>query len=369
MKILHLVQKPQLRGAEIFASQLSTHLRDNGYEAVIVSLFPGGSVLPYSGKVITLNSSSRHRFWNVGAWRRLHRIIQEEKPDIVQANAGFTLKFAVFSKILFRWKQPIVFRNASTISLYIKSSAARLWNRLFFKYAARIISVSRNTAMDFVQLFPEYHKKVCAIPVGINEYPFGTLQQETKEGPVIIHVGGFTFEKNHAGLIDIFERLLQDVPNAKLWMAGDGPLKKEIEARCRNRGLENNVRFLGFCNNVMPLIRSADVLVLPSIIEGLPAAILEAFYCGVPVVAYDVGGISEIVKPGVTGWIPELHDESGFVSAIREALEKNQQVDTIVENARRLVAKRYLNKSITEEFVHVYHSILHHEENPVHQLN
>jgi glycosyltransferase involved in cell wall biosynthesis len=101
----------------------------------------------------------------------------------------------------------------------------------------------------------------------------------------------------------------------------------------------------------------------------LPAAILEAFYCNVPVVAYNVGGIGEIVKPEETGWIVELHDEDGFAEAVKQALVKDSNLDGILYNAKRLVANRYLNKSITKEFVHVYQAVLGGQEMPVHQLN
>jgi glycosyltransferase involved in cell wall biosynthesis len=358
VKILHLVQKPQLRGAEIFASQLSTHLNNNGCQAMMISLFHGNSLLPFGGKIIHLEGKIRNRFWDVRAWKKLAEIINAEQPDVIQANAGFTLKFAVFSKWLFGWKQPIVFRNASTLSLYIKSSAAKKWNNLFFAYTSRIVSVSHTCAMDFVKLYPKYHDRVCTIPVGIEESVLPFPDIIANEAPLLIHVGGFTFEKNHVGLISIFEKLLKTIPAAKLWLVGDGPLRKEIENLCRQKKLENQVSFLGYKTNVMELIRRADLLVLPSIIEGLPATILEAFYCKVPVVAYDIGGINEIVTGNVTGWRIKLNDEDAFIKAILEGLNKSILNKSIVENAHQLVMQRYLNKSIAEKFMNVYRSVI-----------
>jgi len=104
----------------MFASQLATHMNQQGHEAILVFVFPGTAALPFNGKMLHLDGNAKNRLWDVKAWKKLARIIQEEKPDIIQANAGDTLKYAAFSKMLYRWKQPIVFRNASTISLYIK---------------------------------------------------------------------------------------------------------------------------------------------------------------------------------------------------------------------------------------------------------
>lgn len=172
--------------------------------------------------------------WDIKAWRRLAQLIKKEKPDIIQANAGDTLKYAVFSKLFFRWKQPIVFRNASTISLYIKSTPAKLLNGFFFRFAKKIISVSNTSAKDFERLFPQYKNRIVTIPVGIEE---ATQQNEGATenplagagNPAIVHVGGFTYEKNHTGLLNIFEGILKKQPAATLHCVGDGPLKKSIE--------------------------------------------------------------------------------------------------------------------------------------------
>lgn len=218
MKILHLIQKSQLRGAEIFASQLAAHTNQSGNEAIIVSLFPGNADLPFNGNIISLNGNLHGRMHDLKAWKRLSQIIKEEKPDIIQANAGDTLKYAVISKIIYRWKQPIVFRNASTISLYIKTWTQRKWNGFLFGFTHKIISVSKSSALDFEKLFPECKDRIITIPIGIEhaEGPKGIngntndrVRLNGQHGPVIIHVGGFTFEKNHFGLINIFEMVLK----------------------------------------------------------------------------------------------------------------------------------------------------------------
>src|SRR5688572_20626108 len=121
MKIIQLIQRPQLRGAEIFAHQLSEELKNQGHDSLLVTVFDSGNIGHFSGQTLTLAGSKANRLWDLKAWKKLAEIVSREKPDLIQANAGDTLKYAVFSKLVFRWKTPIVFRNASTISLYIKS--------------------------------------------------------------------------------------------------------------------------------------------------------------------------------------------------------------------------------------------------------
>ena len=363
MNILHLVQKPQLRGAEVFAAQLASHIEQKGHHAHIVYIFPGEADLPFTGKTSNLQGNRKSRLFDIKAWKRLARIIEEEKPDIVQANAGDTLKYAVFSKLFFRWKQPIIFRNASTISLYIKSGIAKAWNGFLFRYADQIVSVSNTSAADFITLFPECTKRTITIPIGIQEstYTNGALNglgnSDKRTGPLLIHVGGFSFEKNHTGLLSIFEQVLQLIPSATLQLVGDGPLKKQTEELANQKGLGDKVKFLGMRKDAMELMKNADVLLLPSIIEGLPGVILEAFYTKTPVVAYNVGGIKEILINNKTGRLIEKGDETSFTLAIVQSLEKDQHNEKMIADAYELTNAEYLNSGIADRFLNVYRSV------------
>jgi glycosyltransferase involved in cell wall biosynthesis len=359
VKVLQLVQKPQLRGAEMFASQLASHLNSAGHEAILVFVFPGEAPLPFTGKKFYLGGKTSKRFFDKAAWKKLAEIIKTEKPDLVQANAGDTLKYAVSSKLMYGWKQPVVFRNASTISLYIRSLPARLFNGFFFRYADLVASVSSTSAKDFLEIFPDFPKPVLTIPIGIEERELGAIQKPViiPGAPIrIIHVGGFSFEKNHKGLISIFEKILKAGHSAKLELVGNGILKSEIENLVTQKGLNDKVIFHGFRKDAMELIKQADLLVLPSIIEGLPGVILEAFYCRTPVVAYNVGGIGEILIDNVTGYLVPKNDEEAFVAAVLKTV--NQPSDATIENAHRLVKSEYLNTAIAEKFADAYRTLI-----------
>ncbi len=355
MKILHLIQKPQNRGAEMFTCQLSNHLVELGHEVKIVALFEGEAALPFHEAITSLNASSNNRFFDIAAWKRLAGIIKEFNPDIIQANAGDTLKYAVFSKIFFGWKNPIISRNASEVGRYLKSSIQKSLNSFFYKNAAHVISVSQASEKDILNHFSFLSGKTEVIPVGletISKIEEISLKPEGLKH--IVHVGGFSFEKNHSGLLKIFCEVLNLNPGVHLHLVGDGPLKSKIEEEINKLGLTNFITFYGFVNNPLSYIKAADILVLPSIIEGLPGVLLEAMFCKTPVIAYNVGGISEIVS-SQTGSLIEKGDEAGFVKAVLETLENPNSGK--IEAAHRMVVKEHMNKEIALRFVEVYEAV------------
>ncbi|MBF6640015.1 glycosyltransferase [Flavobacterium sp. J49] len=359
MIIFQLIQKPQFRGAELFACQLSGHLETLGHQVYLISLFPGESDLPFSGSKIHLNRPVAKRWFDYQGWKALAQLIQQHQPDVIQCNAGDTLKFAVLSKQFFGWNSPIIARNASMVSLYITNPLTLWINRQLYKNTAAIISVSENSKKDLTTLFPETLDKTTVIPVGIEIQPIKAVAWlgGGNAGKHLIHVGGFSFEKNHEGLLSIFKQFLAQYPDAHLHLLGEGPKKEAIQKRANDLGLQNNITFYGWVSNPVDYIAKADVLVLPSIIEGLPGVILEAMSCKTPVVAYNVGGISEVVDNLTTGYLVPKNEETIFVDALGKVFSAMNQ--SMIDRAFELVNQSYNNAVIAKQFEKEYFLINH----------
>ena len=360
LKILQLIQKPQLRGAEIFASQLSNHLVSAGHEVKLIALLDGSASLPFSGSCRSLKRPLSKRFFDVEGWRMLADEIAAFKPDIIQANAGDTLKFAVFSKLRHSWKTPIIFRNANKVSDFVRQWPKRIFNGLLVSRLEHVISVSELCRQDFIGTYHFPAGNTTTIPIGIETQPEDTsipvdLKDIFARSKVLVHVGSFVREKNHGGLLRIFHALSGKIENARLVLVGEGGLRSAIERQILEMGLMNKVFLLGQRYDALSIISNANALLLPSIIEGLPGVILEAMYCRTPVVAYDVGGISEVVRNGETGWLIKAGDEAGFCSAVESVLNGN--VDSVKEYAFRMVTTEFDNKIISKRFLEVYQRV------------
>jgi glycosyltransferase involved in cell wall biosynthesis len=94
------------------------------------------------------------------------------------------------------------------------------------------------------------------------------------------------------------------------------------------------------------------------LIEGLPAVILEAMYCETPVVAYNVGGIGEVVIQGKTGWLVEKNEEDKFQDQLEEILKGNENILHRVKAAKNMISDKFLNNQIAERFVKCYFEVL-----------
>ncbi len=113
------------------------------------------------------------------------------------------------------------------------------------------------------------------------------------DAKVVLHVGSFTHQKNHAGIISTFELLHQTCPQARLVLVGSGPLFPEVQARISNSPAKEAIRVLGSRSDVEKLMQAADLFFLPSFHEGLPIVLMEAFSAGLPVVASHIPSLVE----------------------------------------------------------------------------
>lgn len=363
MKIFQVIQKPQARGVEIFTSQLCEELKNRGHEVILISIFEGNIPLTFSGRQIHLNRPIRKRFWDWKAWRSFARLVKKESPDIIQANAADTLKFTIFSKKIFGWKVPVIFRNASMMSSYVKNALLRKFNQRLLHQVSGIASVSHAAQTDALQFFNLIKPMLEVIPIGIKPSDFqGTL---TEMGSAeLVHIGGFTFEKNHRHLLGIFESICQRRKEITLKLIGDGPLFGEIQLEVEKRNLGEKIEMIGLASHPFSLVSKKSILVLPSKIEGLPAVILEAMYLKIPVIAYGVGGIPEVLKNSETGWCIPPNDQNGFVSAIEEVLGlAANSKDTILSSGHQLVTSNYTLEIVARQFEDFYKKLLNSPAN------
>ncbi len=155
--------------------------------------------------------------------------------------------------------------------------------------AERIEVIHNGIALDaFVQSARHSFRKEWKIPA---------------QAPVLGFVGQLDERKGLGVLLSAFELIRQRLPEARLVLAGEGPLREMIESAARERGWEENVVLAGFVDDVAAVMQAIDVLVLPSYWEGFGIVIIEAMACGRPVITTNLSSMPEIVEDGRTGYL------------------------------------------------------------------
>jgi len=174
---------------------------------------------------------------------------------------------------------------------------------------------------------------------------------------VVLHVSNFRPVKRVDAAIDVFRRIRRHV-RARFVLAGDGPVRADIERLVREHALTEHVTFLGEQRDLVPLLSVSDLFLLPSAQESFGLAALEAMACEVPVVASRVGGLPEIIDDGVTGFVCppddlELMAERGVRLLTDRALR-----ESVTRQAVSLVRSRYCAGAIVPLYEAAYRQVL-----------
>ncbi|RPH46479.1 MAG: glycosyltransferase [Burkholderiales bacterium] len=191
----------------------------------------------------------------------------------------------------------------------------------------RIVAPSRAILDGLVTDEAAAPERLVEIPNGVDTARFRVPDAATRDAArareglspdafVVLCVASLSPIKRHEDLIAGFATLHAAQPNARLLLAGDGPLADALAAQATALGLGDAVRFLGVRDDVGGLLSAADVFVLASDSEGMSNAILEAQACGLPVVATRVGGNPQLVAEGAEGFLVPARDPAGLARAL-----------------------------------------------------
>jgi glycosyltransferase involved in cell wall biosynthesis len=168
--------------------------------------------------------------------------------------------------------------------------------------------------------------------------------------------------KGHRYLIDAAAKILTRETNTHFVLFGDGPLRSDIEAQIAHLGVADRVHLLGDRTDAAQLIPGFDLLVLASLHEGSPNAVMEAMAAGVLVVATGVGGTSELIVDGETGYLAPPGDSARLAGRILHALSDKDDRELIVSTARRRINDEHGMERMVASVERVYAELMSSEE-------
>ena len=367
MKILQLVTKRQYRGAEVLAANLSKELIKVVNEIIILGLYKNDE------NVLTVDNAenydlieSKNGSFSLRLIKRLVKLIKITKPEIIQCNGSDTLKYMVAASF-FISKKPIVYRNISMISEWVSHGSKKWLYKQIFKKVDHVTSVGEEAIQDFIKTLNYPEKLTTVIRRGIpikevnNILESQKLRTELnlkKETKIAIHIGNFSAEKNHGFLLDIFEDLKSIHPYLKLICVGNGILFDHIKNEISERKLEETVFLLGFRKDIPELLSASDCFVLSSKVEGVPGVVLEAGTQKIPTISTNVGGVSEVLINGQTGFLIEEFNKDEFKEKLIELMYNSKLRKDFGENAYNMISKGFDSEITAKKFESLYQNLI-----------
>jgi N-acetyl-alpha-D-glucosaminyl L-malate synthase BshA len=174
---------------------------------------------------------------------------------------------------------------------------------------------------------------------------------------VLTHVSNFRPLKRVEDVVRIFAAVRAELPS-RLDLVGEGPERQRIEDLVASLGLRDHVRFLGERGDLIATLQHSDLFLLPSQTESFGLAALEAMACGVPVVASDVGGVSEVVIDGETGFLSAAGDVAGMARHARRLLSDEDLRRRMSRAARRLAETQFRLAPAVDRYEAAYRRVL-----------
>jgi N-acetyl-alpha-D-glucosaminyl L-malate synthase BshA len=191
--------------------------------------------------------------------------------------------------------------------------------------------------------------------------PATTLKQREEYAPngerLLVHLSNFRPVKRLTDVIEIFDRVHQKMPS-RLLMIGDGPDRSRAEWLAVQKGIHDDVLFLGKQDQVHEKLAVADIMLLPSELESFGLAALEAMACSVVPIATRVGGLPEVVEHGTSGFLADVGDVETMANYAIDLLSSNDHLKEMSAAAREVALSRFCSDKIIPEYEEFYRRVL-----------
>lgn len=350
-RILWLVDSLGAGGAEALVVTFAESIDPREMELAVACLHAGDGVnaqkLRAAGiAVLDLHARSLR---DVGAFRRLLRILRERRIELVHAHLTYA---AIWSALASR-----LTGIPSIASLHVSPDTTktledsrrhrvmtairdRLMRAVVNRWSRAVVTVSSALRDDYLArgLDPA---KVRVVHNGIAIERFRRSRAEARErlqrelhipsgAPIAATVAVLRPGKG----VDVLIRAAQQVRDACFVIIGDGPKREEWQSLAARIGVADRIRWAGFRTDVDALLAGCDLFVHPSLDDAFPTVLLEAMAAGLPIVASRVGGIPEIVTPGVTGELVAPGDAGELARTISTLLADRSAMERLREGAR-----------------------------------
>jgi glycosyltransferase involved in cell wall biosynthesis len=291
--------------------------------------------------------------------------LEKEAIDLVHVHAGIGWEghqgvyAAHFANV------PVIVRTEHLPYLLTNPEQQRDYAKMI-AYADQVITVSEVSRKSYIEQGVDAGK-VTAIANGVRRFSHAPIADRSalrqrlgiaESARVVITVGRLTEQKAHTDLLAAIPQVLRAEPQALFVWLGDGPLKAKLCDAIESDGLSQHVLMLGTRKDVPLFMQAADLLVMPSLFEGMPLVLLEAMAAGLPIVATNVGGNAELIEDQVHGCLVPPANPAVLAHAIVEALAHPEQTERWRRAAQQRFESRFTVEQMAQTMDDLYRRLL-----------
>jgi glycosyltransferase involved in cell wall biosynthesis len=363
MRVLHVIDSLEPGGTERQCVMLARALARAGV-ATAVLYFRGGSLLEElrASRITAIHLP-------VGSYRsvlfaprllRLARAVRAWRPDVVQSYGFYSNMPAMTAALLAR--VPVRIAGRRDLGAYLKPGQRRL-ERWVWRLAHRIVANSDSVRRQMTVEAPAEARKVVVIRNGLDLGAWATARPDDIAAgePVVGMIAHFRRQKDHGTFLQAALAIRAVVPAARFVLIGSGVLEKAVRAMAEELGIADRVDFLGeLTGDALRLaVSKMTVSVLTSKHnEGLPNAALESMAARLPVVATAVGGATELIEDGVTGFLVPPEVPTIVAERVGTLLRDRALAQRMGQQGRRKAEQEYGVDRMTDRFQQLYRELL-----------
>jgi glycosyltransferase involved in cell wall biosynthesis len=309
--------------------------------------------------------SIKHRFrYDPSPIFQFFSLLKKHKVDLIQTHGHKTnfIAFVLRKLVATPW---IAFVHGWTDEDW----KIKVYNRLdkhLLKFPDRVVAVSKEMASKLYDLgIPERKIKVIFNAVfqkGVpGEDPPLEVRREFRvpaDNKLLGVIGRLSPEKGQIFFLRAFSEVIKVFPQVTALIVGEGPDEKKLKDYCDSKKLNSKVIFTGYQKNITSIYKSLDLVILPSLSEGMPNVALEGMLFGKPIIGTKVGGIPEVIMDRETGILVSPEDPLSLARAILELLTDKSKVITLTGNARKFVLENFSLEKRIKSIIELYREIL-----------
>ena len=361
---LHIDTARTWRGGQNQVLLTVNGLRAIGHRAALVA-HPDGELRKRASEGMELIPIAPRSEMDLSAAWRLARVIKRLRPDVIHAHDPHGVAMASLALSLGTGASPGVPEPplvvARRVDFHLKGNSFSRWKHR--QVDCFIAASNAIRAMLLADGVPE--GKVVTVHEGIDvEHVLAAPPVNVHEtfflphhAPVVGNVGALVPHKGQRHLIEAAHLVVQQLPDVRFVILGEGELREHLEKLVREYHLEKHVLLPGFRLDVLGCIKGFDLFVMSSVTEGLGTSLLDAMACSKAIVATKAGGIPEVVDEEVTGLLVEPRDHQAMAAAIVRLISDDASRQRMAAAGFERVSARFTVERMVAETVNVYQRV------------